>query len=110
MQWKFLPDGSFGDPAFNLWPEFVGCPSVEEGSPPMLKVHIRPLVNLPERGGFRSRVREVSCYVVIGRREISRAQLIGKSTERGKTGIQIMEKEENSIWKRMKAKIGSTLQ
>ena len=75
------------------------------GSPPMLKVHIRPLVNLPERGGFRSRVRGVS-DVVIGRREISRAQLIGKSTEGGKegiggkTGIQIMEKEENSIWKK----------
>ena len=74
----------------------------------MLKVHIRPLVNLPERGGFRSggpRGRRAH-DVVIGRREISRAQLIGKSTEggkeggSGKTGIQIMEKEENSIWKK----------
>ena len=53
MHWKFLADGSFGDPAFNLWPEFAAHPErVEEGSPPMLKVHIRPLVNLPERGGF----------------------------------------------------------
>ena len=83
VQLKFLPDGSFGDPAFNLWPEFAAHPErVEEGSPPMLKVHIRPLVNLPEKadfgqGGPRSRAHDV----VIGRREISRAQLIGKSTE-----------------------------
>ena len=54
----------------------------------MLKVHIRPLVNLPERGGFRSggpRGRRAH-DVVIGRREISRAQLIGKSTEGGREG------------------------
>ena len=86
VQLKFLPDGSFGDPAFNLWPEFVGCQSGGDGGrePSHVESPHPAISQSARKRRIRSRVRGVPCDVVIGRREISRAQLIGKSTEGGK--------------------------